>query len=68
MMKWPLIPLALFLTACDATPPPQPKTGPKPGTAFQTQIQEMAKARAVEGQVMDAAQAQRKQIDDATQR
>lgn len=68
MMKWTLIPFALILTACDATPPPQPKTGPTPNPVFQTQIQEMEKARAVEGQVMDAAQAQRRQIDDATQR
>lgn len=67
MMKWTLIPLALSLAACDATPPPQPKTAPTPNPVFQTQIQEMKKARAVEGQVMDAAQAQRKQIDDATQ-
>ena len=47
--------------------PPQPQTEAKPNPVFQTQIQEMEKARAVEGQVMDAAQAQRKQIDDATQ-
>ena len=68
MMKWTLIPLALILTACDASPPPQPQTEAKPNRVFQTQIQEMEKARAVEGQVMDAAQAQRQQIDDATQR
>lgn len=66
-MKWILIPFALTLTACDATPPPQPKTDPALNPVFQTQIQEMEKARAVEGQVMDAAQTQRKQIDDATQ-
>ena len=68
MMKWTLIPLALSLAACDATPPPQPRTDPTPNPVFQTQIQAMEKARAVEGQVMDAAQAQRQQIDDATQR
>jgi hypothetical protein len=66
-MKWSLIPLVLSLTACDATPPPQPKTDPKPNPVFETQIQAMKKARAVEGQVMDAAQAQRKQIDDDAQ-
>jgi hypothetical protein len=66
-MKWPLIPLVLSLAACDAAPPPQPKTDPKPNPVFETQIQAMKKAQAVEGQVMDAAQAQRKQIDDAAQ-
>lgn len=66
-MKRILIPLALILAACDASPPPQSKSDPAPNPVFQTQIQQMQKARAVEGQVMDSAQAQRKQIDDATQ-
>ena len=66
-MKWPLIPLALILTACDAAPPPQPETGREPNPAFEAQIQAVEKARAVEGQVMDAAEAQRKQMDEAAQ-
>ena len=67
MMKPSLIPLLLLLTACDASPPPQPKTDPQPNPVFETQIQSMKKAQAVEGQVMDAAAAQKKQMDDATQ-
>lgn len=67
MLKWNLIPLVLMLTACDPTPPPQPETERKPNPAFETQIQAVEKARAVEDQVMDAAEAQRKQIDEAAQ-
>lgn len=66
-MKWTLIPLALIAAACDPTPPPQPETGRKPNPAFEAQIQAVEKARAVEGQVMDAAEAQRKQVDEAAQ-
>ena len=66
-MKWFLVPLVLVLAACDATPPPQPQTENKPNAVFETQIQSVKKARAVEGQVMDAGDAQRKQIDEATQ-
>lgn len=66
-MRWTLIPLALILTACDGGPAPHPKTGSEPNPAFQAQIQAIEKARAVDGQVTAAAQAQRKQIDDATQ-
>jgi hypothetical protein len=65
MMKRILIPLVLILTACDPTPP-QPETDAQPNPAFETQIQAVEKARAVEGQVMDAAEAQRKQMDEAT--
>lgn len=67
MMKRTLIPLVLILAACDPTPPPQPETERKPNPAFETQIQAVEKARAVEGQVMEAAEAQRKQMDEATQ-
>lgn len=67
MMKRCLIPLALLLTACDPTPPPQPETERAPNPAFETQIQAVEKARAVEGQVMDAAAVQRKQIEAAEQ-
>ena len=66
-MKWTLIPLLLSLTACDPTPPPQPETERKPNPVFETQIQAMEKARAVEGQIKDAEEAQRKQLDEATQ-
>ena len=66
-MKWTLIPLAIVLTACDPTPPPQPETTRTPNPVFETQIQAIEKAKAVEGQVMDAAEAQRKQMDEATQ-
>ena len=67
MMKRTLIPLLLILAACDPTPPPQPETERQPNPAFETQIKAMEKARAVEGQVMDAAEAQKKQIDEAAQ-
>lgn len=67
-MKGFLIPLlALLLSACNPTPPPQPETEDKPNPVFDSQIQAVRKAQAVEAQVMDAAAAQRKQIDDATQ-
>jgi hypothetical protein len=65
-MKRILIPLILLLAACDPTPPPPPpETARSPNPLFETQIQAVGKARAVEGQVMDAAEAQRKQIEDA---
>jgi len=67
-MKRTLIPLVLILAACDPTPPPpQPETERQPNPVFDTQIQAMEKARAVEGQVREAAEAQRKQMDEAAQ-
>ena len=66
-MKWPLIPLVLLLSACDPTPPPQPETERKPNPAFETQIQAVRKSQAVEGQVMDAADAQRKKTEEAVE-
>lgn len=67
-MKHLLIPLALTLAACDASPPPQPQTEARPpNPVFETQIRAVEKARAVEGQVMDAAAAQKQQIDEAAQ-
>ena len=66
-MKRFLIPLGLILTACDPTPPPQPETGRQPNAVFETQIKAMEKARAVEGQVNSAAEAQRRQMDEAAQ-
>ena len=62
MMKRWLIPLALALAACDPTTPPQPET---PESAFSSQPQALDKARAVEGQLRDAAAAQNRQIDEA---
>ena len=64
-MKHTLIPLALILTACDPTLPPQPETERQANPAFETQIQAMEKAHAVEGLVMDAAAMQRTQMDEA---
>jgi hypothetical protein len=66
-MKRILIPLVLILSACDPTPPPQPETERQPNPVFETQIQAVEKARAVEGQVLEAAEAQRKQMDAAAQ-
>jgi len=66
-MKPSLIPLVLLLTACDPAPPPQPETERQPNPVFETQIQTVKKAHAVEGQVMDATEAQRKQVETATQ-
>jgi hypothetical protein len=65
MMKRFLIPLLLCLSACDSSP--QPQTERQPNPVFETQIQAVKKAQAVDGQVQDAAEAQRKQLDAATQ-
>jgi hypothetical protein len=61
--------IVLLLAACDGSvPPPEPVTGERePNPAFETQIQAIDKARSVEGQVLDAAEAQRQQVDQATQ-
>ena len=66
-MKRILIPLALILTACDPTPPPHPETERQPNPVFEAQIKAMDKARAVEGQMNAATEAQRKQLDEAAQ-
>lgn len=66
-MKYALIPLACLLSACDPTPPPQPETARSPNPVFETQIQAMEKAKAVEGQMNEAAEAQRKRLDEAGQ-
>ncbi|MDT3708062.1 MAG: hypothetical protein ROZ09_14660 [Thiobacillus sp.] len=68
-MKWNLLllPLALALVACDPAPSQQPETGSHSNRVFETQIQAMEKARAVEGQLRDAAEAQHEQIDQAGQ-
>jgi hypothetical protein len=59
----------LLFTACDEPAPP-PRVGSAeraPNPVFETQIQAMKKAQAVEGQVMDAAEAQRQQTEQAAQ-
>ena len=69
-MKRLLIPLVLMLAACDnTTPPPPPKTDAVSGSdrLFDTQRNALEKARAVEGQVNAAAEAQRKQMEQTTQ-
>ena len=65
MMKVALIPLVSILVGCDPTPPPHPETGRTPNPAFETQVQALEKARAVEAGLMDAAAAQRAQAEDA---
>ncbi len=64
-MKRIAIPFVIILTACDPTPPPQPETTRTPNPVFETQIQAVEKARAVEGQMMESAEAQRKQMEEA---
>lgn len=70
-MKQLLIPLALILSACDNTAPlPPPKTdaaAPGSDRLFDSQRQALEKARAMEGQVNAAAEAQRKQMEQAEQ-
>ena len=46
-MKRILIPVALMLSACDPTPPPQPETERQPNPVFETQIQAVEKAEEV---------------------
>ena len=69
MMKTLVPALLLILAGCDGSvPPPEPEVDPgPPNPAFETQIQAVDKARAVEGQLLDAAEAERQQIDQATQ-
>lgn len=69
MMKVLVPALLLSLAACDGSaPPPDPEVEPRqPNPAFETQIQAVDKARAVEGQLLDAAEARRRQVDQATQ-
>lgn len=68
-MKAAISAIALFLVACDAAvPPPEPVVDErKPNPLFETQIQAVDKTHAVEGQVLDAAEAQRRQVEQATQ-
>jgi hypothetical protein len=64
-MKRILIALGLVLAACDPTPPPEPETARPPNAVFETQIQALEKARAVEGQLSESAAAQRRQVEEA---
>ena len=63
-MKPLLLLFVVLLSACNKpAPPPKVDTTPVSNPIFDTQIQAMKKARAVQGQVDAAAEAQRKQID-----
>ena len=65
-MKPLLLAFAVLLSACNKpAPPPKVDATPASNPIFDTQIQAMRKARAVEGQVNAAAEAQRKQIEQA---
>jgi hypothetical protein len=67
MMKRLLIPMVLALAACD-NPTPPPKTAePVSDPLFAAQRQALQKAEAVQGQVDAAAEAQKKQIEQAAQ-
>jgi hypothetical protein len=70
-MKRLLIPLVLLLTACNnPVPPPPPRTDAAVSGSdrlFDTQRRALDKARAVEGQVNAAAEAQHKQLEQTTQ-
>jgi outer membrane biogenesis lipoprotein LolB len=59
-----LIATLLLLSACDSSPPPAEH---KPNPILDPQTQALKKARAVQGQVDAAAEAQRKQIEAAEQ-
>jgi hypothetical protein len=60
-----LLPLTL-LYACEKAPsPPNPPPVPK---VFATQRDALDKAKAVEGQVLNAADAEKKQIDEETRK
>ena len=66
-MKYLVIAFACLLSACDPTPPPQPETTRTTNPVFETQIKAMEKAKAVERQMNEAAEAQRKQLEEAAQ-
>lgn len=61
-----LIPMIGLLAACDASPPPPPQER-APNPVFEAQIQAVEKARAVQGQVREAAEAQKQQMEEAVQ-
>jgi hypothetical protein len=65
-MKTSLIPLVAILAACNPTPPQQPEVERQTNPVFETQTQAIEKARAVENQLLEAAEAQRRQLDEAT--
>ena len=70
LISMALIPLGLTLAACDNTAPPPPKTDAAAQGSdrlFDSQRQALEKARAVEGQVNAATEAQRKQMEQAAQ-
>lgn len=55
--------LLFILAGCEPATPPQPETDRAAASAFDTQIRALHNAQAVEQQVLDAAAAQRKQIN-----
>lgn len=61
ILQFTLLPLAL-LAGCDQSPPP-PKPEPVP-KLFETQRKELDKAKALEGQMQDAADAQQKKLEE----
>ncbi len=65
-MKPLLLAFVVLLSACNKpTSPPKVDATPTPNPLFDTQIQAMKKAQAVQGQVDAAAETQRKQIEQA---
>lgn len=66
-MKQRVLPLLLLLAACDSSAPPQPETPRASSQVFDTQIQAIDKARGVESQIKDAADAQRRQLEAESQ-
>jgi len=59
MSKYLLVVLALLLTGCEQEPPEK--------TVWDDQLKTMDKARDVEQQVLDAAEMQRKAMEEQTQ-
>lgn len=59
MSKYLLVAMAILLTACDQDPPEK--------TVWDDQLKTMDKARDAEQQVLDAAELQRKAIEQQTQ-
>ncbi|HYP67437.1 MAG TPA: hypothetical protein VEP67_04210 [Thiobacillaceae bacterium] len=58
-----LLPLTLLCACGKAPEPPKPEPVPK---LFETQRNALDKAKALEGQMQDAADAQRKKVEEQT--
>lgn len=63
ILRFTLLPLAL-LAGCDQSPPP-PKPEPVP-KLFETQRNALDKAKALEGQMQQAADAEKKKLEEQT--